>query len=216
MDALANTADLLVQAGEVGAAYAVVGWRPRAYIRPGGAVLAVFHDQRTRRVGCARWGWDGTGPGPRTGPLLAHGPCEALARPPLSAGFPRRRCLVLATAWMQGRAPVLPTIVQPLGAGVPFAVAALWSPIAIDGRATAAVVLLTVPACSELRAVAQRQLAVVPREHLDQWLDGCTPQPALRRLLVSHQFYEAYHHQPDPGAWRRLTQAADDGPDLFT
>ncbi len=171
--------------------------------------LVVFQDRLNRRVAVARWGWE------HAGRLVAHGPREALSQRPLSVAWPRHRCAVMVTAWMHANGSgLLPTIVQPFyGRGSTATLAALWmTTTGEDGKPLAAVVVLTVPACKELIEVNARQPAILPREHIDRWLDEATPLHALKRLLVSHMLYEAKHYQPEVKEWERLSRPEDVGP----
>jgi putative SOS response-associated peptidase YedK len=196
MDALAYTAQEFSHARRLGADTCTTHWQRRPYHRPGDAVLAVFQEPGQRRLALARWGWE------EGGLLLAHAPAAMVDQGSLAPAWPTRRCLVLATAWLHFPVPEgLPVVIEPFGPGQPFALAALWSPITVQGLTRAAVCLLTVPSCRELRTLHGEQPVVVVTERMDAWLDPTTPTQALVHLMAHHLRYVAQHSMPDPSAW---------------
>lgn len=214
MQALGLTVPELDVARRYGAELVTTQWMARNFlVRPGEDVVAVVQGQAQRRAILARWGWSWAGQS------IAHGPVAALSQAPLSAAWPRHRCLVLADRWALQASGMPPTSVYPFGQQRAFAIAALWVAVPIDDKSRAAVVLLTVPACSEVRPLAPEQPAIVIDDHVDLWLDPATPLKALRPVLASHLLYEVRHHTPDHEAWlaeqRRSRMRANVNPILW-
>jgi len=203
MDLLCYDGEPQGHARRIGADYCTTRWDGGHYIPHGGNVLSVFQDSRNRRVSLVRWGWE------HAGRLLAHGPASALSQRPLSLAWPKHRCLVLAESWGIGNgsgAP--PTVVFPFGKGYPFAIGGLWSTCEIAGVTCGCVVILTVPACKELRHLQKEQPVVVIDEHIDRWLDPGATVRDLRPVMASHMFYSAHHYLPDVDQWLKGNQRA--------
>ena len=203
MDVLSYDGDPLKQARRLGADYCTTRWDGGDYIQRGGNVLAVLQDSRNRRVSLVRWGWE------FAGQMVGHGPVAALSQRPLSLGWPKHRCLVMAESWGLSHgfgAP--PTVVYPFGRGWPFAIGALWSTYEIEGMKCGCVVLLTVPACKEIKHLQKEQPVLVIDDHVDRWLDPKATIRDLRPVMASHMFYSAYHYTPDLDQWLMGNQRA--------
>lgn len=203
MDWIGYSQPELAHARRLGATYCTTEWGSRggSLVAPGGRVLAVVQDSKARRVTLAKWGWAFAG---RT---VLHGPKTALSQRPLSESWPRRRCLVLSDRWAHGLGGP-PTFVFPFGRNHGFAIAALWMPSELDGKQVVSVVLLTVPACKELRHIAPEQPAIVLLDHIDCWLDPASTLRDLKMVLASHMLYEAQRFTPDVDDWLKAEKAS--------
>ncbi|GDY13285.1 DUF159 family protein [Planctomycetota bacterium] len=188
-----------------------VPWSPSWNITPTRQIPVLIQDQRSRRLGLMRWGWN---PDALGGRLLVN--CrgdEAHAKRMFQAPLENRRCLIPATAFYewrpaaQAKAKPTPFAFAPRAGGL-FAIAGLWLPrIDADGTRSGAVILMTVPANDVVAPVHDRMPLVIGREQAAAWL---TDPEAARDLIIT----------PPAEAWMswRIGQAIGDvrrdGPEI--
>lgn len=163
-------------------------WRKSWNIAAGNEVPVVIQDS-TRRLGTMRWGWHRDAH--RGGPILTGRAEDAATKPLLRPAMQRRRCLIAATGWYEWT--------DECGVRVPYAIkpclqvfpiAGLWEsvPSSVDGHPVGHVVMLTVPASEQVRAIHPRMPAVLLDEHVDQWLDPASSLRVVRSLLTTFLF----------------------------
>ena len=173
-----------------------VPWSPSWNITPTRQIPVLIQDQRSRRLGLMRWGWN---PDALGGRLLVN--CrgeEAHAKRMFQSSLATRRCLIPATAFYewrpaaQAKAKPTPFAFAPCAGGL-FAIAGLWSlRIAADGTRGGEVILMTVPANSVVAPVHERMPLVIGREQTGAWLTD----PASAQDLITTPPAEAWRSWP--------------------
>lgn len=212
MDALVNDADVLRQAEAAAVDLTIRRWPQRYRLLPHDQVPTVIQD-RTRRLGLMRWGWQCGDAVSRGGLITTVRAEEAPSR--CVRPFVSGRCLVMATAFYV-RTPAILASAMPnvvvCRCGL-AAFAALWKNEKSGDDATAAVVLLTTRAHEDLERVTKRQPAIIPFEDVDAWLDPETRHVQLRKLLQPYWIARAEVYVVRPSALD--LKAALEGPELL-
>lgn len=136
---------------------------PRPSIRPTDPSYILTGHEGGVRIGQMRWGF----PGPK-GPIINF---RSEGR-----SFPRGRCLVPADGFFEftgAKAPKSKWLFEPTD-GPFLAIAGFIR----DDRFT----LLTCEPGPDIAPYHNRQIAILPREHWDAWLDVAQPQPPIAPL----------------------------------
>ena len=164
-----------------------VDWQPSYNITPTRHVPVLLGDQRSRRLGLMRWGWN---PASLGGKLLIN--CrgeEAHAKRMFDRILPKQRCLVPATQFyewqppptLKGRSKIRPLpFAFALKAESPFLIGGLWTASAGAGS----MILMTTPANGVVAPVHDRMPLIIAPEHAGEWLDPATDGTRIRSLIA--------------------------------
>ncbi len=191
----------------------------RFNIGPAQKVLSVAAINGSLLGGWMRWGWGGDLAG-QAGGLIINARAETIAEKPIFKNhLPKRRCVVLATAfydWREadkGKSEATPFLVRRPDRA-PFAMAALWRPLAPQTSAglegvKAELVIITVPANDKLAEIHPRMPAMLAAHDVHEYLtaDMGAAQNLLRPWPVA--LTEFFPVTP------RANKASYDGPDCL-
>lgn len=169
-----------------------------------------------RRIVLLRWGLVPRGaPDLRIGARLINARAESVGRrAAFAAAFRSRRCLVPANGWFEWvrrgrqRYPYFLT----LGDGAPVSFAGLWE--RWEGREppVETFTIITTAAAPGIRAVHDRQPAIIAPDRFAEWLDPATPD---ERLLALAREAPAGPYSVRPVSLR-ANSAANDDPEVLT
>lgn len=164
-------------------------WAPSWNICPTIAIPVLLGDQRGRRLGLMRWGWN---PVSIKGRLLINARAEeAHGKPTFREPLERRRCLIPATAFYEWKPAVSKgDRPQPFAFSrrdTPlFTIGGLWEAVTTpDGTKRGQVILFTVPANQRVGAVHDRMPLVIEPDERDQWLSPSVGSADARSLIVT-------------------------------
>lgn len=160
---------------------------PRYNIAPSQAVAAMLLDAAAERhFTWLRWGLVPAWSKGDIAPLINARSETVAEKPSFRDAFARRRAVVFADGfyeWRQGgnRQPYCIRLTD----NAPFALAAIWEPVAEAGEAEPArsCALLTTEANSKMAEVHHRMPVILTPEQIGPWLDPASPRDALEALL---------------------------------
>ena len=164
-------------------------WTPSWNVCPTTQIPVMLGDDRGRRLGLMRWGWN---PVSIKGRLLINARAEeAHEKPTFRDPLERRRCLIPATAFYEWR----PTAIkgdrpQPFSFTRRdeslFTIGGVWETVTTPvGTKRGQVILLTVPANACVAAVHDRMPLVIEPDERDRWLSGSEGTAAAQSLIVT-------------------------------
>ena len=169
-----------------------------------------------RRIVLLRWGLVPPGaPDLRVGARLINARAESVgSRAAFADAFRARRCLVPADGWFEWvrrgrqRHPYFLT----LESGAPVSFAGLWE--RWEGRETPVetFTVITTAAAPGIRAVHDRQPAIIAPDRFTEWLDPATPED---RLLALAREAPAGPYSVRPVSLR-VNRVANDDPGILT
>lgn len=164
-------------------------WTPSWNVCPTTQIPVMLGDDRGRRLGLMRWGWN---PASIKGRLLINARAEeAHEKPTFRDPWERRRCLIPATAFYEWKpAATKGDRPQPFSFAHRdeplFTIGGLWETVTgSDGAKRGQAILLTVPANARVGVVHDRMPLVIDSDERDQWLSPSAGTAAARSLIVT-------------------------------
>lgn len=173
---------------------------PQYNVSPSSPVLGLYAQGREKRLDYFTWGlvpvW---AKDPLIGSRMINARAETvLEKPSFRGPFKNSRCLVVADGfyeWKRTGQAKQPYFVH-LKSGDPFGFAGLWSHwTGPDGSEIKSCAILTTAPNALMRPIHDRMPVILPREHIDEWLDhDCFESVRLAGLLKPYpdEALEAY------------------------